>query len=247
MGSKRPAPVTLAEIEQASGPVARNRARTSLSAFFSYAVREGLIDGLNPVSGTAKATENGGRDRVLTQNELAQVLAALNADPGPFSDILHILILTGQRRSEIGGLLWKEVDLERGLIIFPPERCKNGRQHELPISSQLKAILERQPKRNEWVWGCRWTSWSEPKVRLDKRLNGIAPWRLHDLRRSAATHLGELGVLPHLIEQILNHQSGHRAGVAGVYQRSKYPDQVREALQMWGTYVEGLTATAQVE
>jgi len=237
---RRTIALTLAEIEQHSGPVARNRARTSLSAFFAYAIREGLIDAANPVSGTGKAAESNGRDRVLSEAELAQVLAALGNDP--FSEIMRLLILTGARRSEIGGLRWSEIDLERGLIVLPPERCKNGRQQELPISHQAHAVLERQPRRNEWIWGCEWTSWSEPKAALDRRLNGIAPWTIHDLRRSAATHLAELGTSPHVIEAILNHYSGHRAGVAGIYNRARYADEMKSALQAWGDYIDRLVS-----
>ena len=174
-----------------------------------------------------------------SKEEIACLYAGLH-DDDTFSNIVKVLLLTGQRRSEIGGLRWPEVDLERGLITLPPERCKNGRQHELPISTQVRAVLERQSRQNEYVWGCEWASWSGPKVALDKRLNGIAPWTIHDCRSSCATHLGELGVLPHVIEQILNHQSGHRAGVAGIYQRSKYEDQVRAALQRWGDYIDRL-------
>jgi len=229
----------LADIEQHSGPVARNRARTSLSAFFSYAIREGLIDGANPVSSTGKAHEGNGRERVLTETELAQVLAALDADP--FSEIIRLLVLTGQRRSEIGGLRWSEIDFERSLIVLPADRVKNGREHSLPLSSQVRAVLERQPRNNEYVWGCEWTSWTEPKAKLDKRLNGVASWTLHDLRRSAATMMADrLDVLPHIVEAILNHQSGHRAGVAGIYQRAKYQDQMRAALQAYGDWVDKL-------
>jgi len=83
---------------------------------FAYLIREGLIDGVNPVSGTAKATEGNGRDRVLSANELSAILHALNADP--FSDIIRLLLLTGQRRSEIGGLRWDEVDLSRNLHLI---------------------------------------------------------------------------------------------------------------------------------
>jgi integrase len=240
---RRAIALTLAEIETQSGPVARNRARTSLSAFFGYAIREGLIDGLNPVSGSAKATENGGRERVLSTDGLTAVLSALGSDP--FSEIIRTLILTGQRRNEIGGLLWSEVDFERNLIVLGPDRVKNGRQHELPISTQVRAILERQPHRNEYVWGKVWTSWSEPKARLDRRLNDVAPWTLHDLRRSAITHMGELQVLPHILETIANHVSGHRAGVAGIYQRARYQDQMRVALQLYGDYIERLSAQPQ--
>jgi len=241
---RRTVALTLAEIEQHSGPVARNRARTSLSAFFAYAIREGLLDGANPVSGTGKASEGNGRDRVLTQDELAQVLAAL--DDGSFSEIIRLLVLTGARRSEVGGLRWSEIDLDRGLIVLPPTRVKNGRQHELPLSNQARAVLERQPRRNEWVWGCEWTSWTEPKAKLDRRLNGIAPWTLHDIRRSAATHMAELGTMPHVVEAILNHYSGHRAGVAGIYQRAKYQDQMKAALQAWADYVDKLEPSKEL-
>ena len=237
--NRRTVALTLAEIEQRSGPVARNRARTSLSAFFAYAIREGLLDGVNPTSGTGKASEGNGRDRVLTQTELTAVLAALGTDP--FSEIIRLLVLTGQRRSEIGGLRWSEVDLERSLIVLPPDRVKNGRQHEIPMSNHVRAMLERQPRNGEWVWGCKWTNWSGPKAVLDKRLNGMADWTLHDLRRSAATMMADrLDVLPHVIEAVLNHHSGHRAGVAGIYQRAKYQDQMKAALQAWADYVDKL-------
>jgi integrase len=232
----------LADIEQHSGPVARNRARTSLSAFFAYAIREGLLDGANPTSGTGKASEGNGRDRVLSEAELGRVLAALGTDT--FSEIIRVLVLTGARRSEIGGFRWSEIDFDRGLIVLPPNRVKNGKQHELPISTQVRAILERQHRQNEYVWGCEWTSWSEPKAALDRRLNGIAPWTIHDCRRSAATHMADqLNVLPHVIEAVLNHQSGSKAGVAGIYVRAKYQDQMRAALQAWADYIDKLNST----
>jgi len=148
--NRRTVALTLSEIEQASGPVARNRARTSLSAFFAYAIREGLIE-VNPVSGTGKADEGPSRDRVLSQAELTAVLSALGQDQ--FSDIIRILVLTGQRRNEVGGLLWPEVDFERNQIALSADRVKNGRSHSLPMSSQVRSILERQPRKNEFVWG----------------------------------------------------------------------------------------------
>ena len=243
----------LAEIEQSSGPGARNRVRSSLSALFTFAIREGLIDS-NPVSGTGKADEGPSRDRTLTQLELRMVLNALNADPphaggrgrphsglGPFSDIIRLLVLTAQRRAEIGGLKWSEVDFERGLIVLPPERSKNNRQHELPISRQVRAIIERQPRQNEWVWGRKFTSRGNAKASLDRRLNGMAPYRLHDLRRTAATQMAELGVLPHIIEAVLNHVSGHKSGVAGIYNRARYTDEMRSALQLWADRVTVIT------
>jgi len=240
--NRRTIALTLAEIETASGPVARNRVRSSLSAFFAYAIREGLIDTANPTSGTGKAAESNGRDRVLSKEELAAILGALGDDP--FSDIIRLLMLTGQRRSEIGSLNWSEVDLDRGLIVLPPERCKNGRQHEVPISSQVRAILERQPRTGEWVWGYEFRSWDRAKINLDRRLDGVAPWTIHDLRRSCATHLADqLNVLPHIIEAVLNHYSGHRAGVSGIYNRARYQGEMCSALQRWGDHIDRLNPT----
>jgi len=247
---RRTIAIQLAEIETASGGVSRNRFRTSLSAFFAWAIREGLTEN-NPVSGTGKFSEGNGRDRVLSEMELTALFKALGDDD--FSDVIRLLLLTGQRRNEVGGLRWSEVDWSRNLIVFQPDRTKNKRLHELPMSSQVQAILARrrapavasrgQDGLGEFVFGSRFTTWSTSKEWLDRRLNGMQPWRLHDLRRSAATHLGELGVLPHVIETILNHVSGHRAGVAGIYVRSKYQDQVRAALQTWGDYIDRLNPT----
>ena len=191
------------------------------------------------MQGTGKADEGNSRDRVLTQEELRKLWHSLG--DGHFADIVRLLLLTGQRRTEIGGLTWPEVDLERKLIVLAPERTKNRRRHEVPLSTQALAILERQPRRNstEFVFS-KYMGWYAAKAKLDQRAR-IAPWRLHDLRRSAATYLGELGVLPHVIEQALNHVSGHKRGVAGIYNRSKMIDAVREGLQKWADHVEAIT------
>jgi integrase len=232
----------LGEIEAGSGPVARNRVRSSLSAFFNWAIREGLLD-VNPVAGTGKADEGHGRERVLTQAELTTVLAGLGEDQ--FSDIVRLLVLTGQRREEIGGLRWSEVDFERGLIVLPAARTKNRRLHELPMSAQVRAVLERQPRRNgrDLVFGMGqggFSGWSDGKANLDARAELKVDWRLHDLRRTAATMMAEAGVFPHVVEAILNHVSGHRAGVAGIYNRARYEGEMRAALQRWADYVDGI-------
>lgn len=243
----------LREILNTSGPAARNRVRSSLSAFFNWTVKEGLLDA-NPVAGTAKAEEGGSRERVLSEAELAEVWAALPQDQ--FGDIARLLILTAQRREEIGGLAWSEVN--RDLIALPPERVKNKRPHALPLSPQAKAILERQPRRKsrDLIFGIGkggFSGWSDCKARLDKAIldkrqeknrkaKPMADWRLHDLRRTAATGMAELGVLPHIIEAILNHVSGHKGGVAGVYNRARYEGEMREALERWANHVDGIVS-----
>jgi integrase len=237
---RRAVATLLAEIETASGPVARNRARSSLRAFFAWAITEGLLDA-NPVQGTAKANEGGSRERVLTPDELRQLWGALG--DGRFGDLVRLLLLTGQRRNEIGALAWSEVDLAGGMIVLPPARTKNKRKHELPLSRQALAIIHRQPRHNSSpflfsdVKGYK--DWHSAKARLDERLR-VADWHLHDLRRTCATGMAELGVQPHIIEAVLNHISGHKGGVAGIYNRAKYADEMRAALQRWADYVEAL-------
>jgi integrase len=232
---RRTVALRLAEIEMGSGPGARNRTRTSLSAFFSWAITEGLLEA-NPVQGTAKAAESGPRERVLTQAELRKLWAALGQNW--YSDIVRMLLLTGQRREEIGALAWSEIDFDRGMIVLAPVRTKNSRQHELPLSRQALAILQCQPRR-DFLFSRRkgFANWVRPKAALDKRL-GIAPWRLHDLRRTCATGMAELGVQPHIIEAVLNHVSGHKAGVAGIYNHASYVDAMREALQRWADHID---------
>ena len=237
---RRKVAALLGEIETSAGPASRNRLRSALSAFFSWCLTEGLVDA-NPVAGTAKADEGGSRERVLTPDELLTLWRSLGDDP--FSNVLRLLLLTGQRRNEIGHLRWSEIDLTRKMIVLPAERVKNSRQHEVPLSTQALAILSRVPRRNtsDYLFGkCAFTKWDNAKKQLDQRV-GIAPWRLHDLRRSAATYMAELGVLRHVVEQTLNHVSGAKAGVAGVYNRSKLTDAVREGLQRWADHVDKIT------
>jgi integrase len=230
----------LGEIEDASGGVSRNRARSALSAFFTWAIREGLLE-VNPVAGTGKAEENGGRERVLTPDEICTLWRGLGDDA--FSDIVRLLLLTGQRRTEIGALRWGEVDLASNVIALPGGRTKNGRAHEVPLSRQARAIIERRPRRNStgFVFSDNGKlDYDRAKIALDARI-GIAPWRLHDCRRTCATMLGELGVQPHIIEAVLNHVSGHKAGVAGIYNRARYEGEMRAALQKWADYIEQVT------
>jgi integrase len=239
---RRTIAVLLGQIETKCGAVTRNRLRSSLSAFWAWAIAEGLCE-QSPVTGTAKAEVAASRDRVLTQEELRKLWHALTDNR--FSEIVRLLLLTAARRNEIGNVTWDEIDLKRKLIVLSPERTKNGRGLELPLSTQALTVIERTPRRNSSAYlfsdANGYKGWDQDKTRLDQRL-GIAPWRLHDLRRTAATQLGELGVQPHHIEAILNHYSGHRSGVAGVYQRAKYTDEMRSALQRWADHLDKITA-----
>jgi integrase len=240
----------LGKIATEHGPVSADRARAALSAFFTWAIGEGLCD-MNPVAGTNKHFDGAkSRDRVLTDRELAVIWRAL-----PDSDygvIVRLLILTGQRREEIGALRWSEVDLEGRVITLPPTRTKNNRPHEVPLSKLALAALKSRHARagRDLVFGdgprngegreqeAGFQGWSKSKAALDKQTLSIGPWRLHDMRRTVATRMAELGVQPHVIEAVLNHVSGHKAGVAGVYNRSSYAAEKRAALELWGKHVQ---------
>jgi integrase len=147
--------------------------------------------------------------------------------------------LTAQRRQEIGGLRWDEIDFQNATISLGPERTKNRQAHELPLSPVALAILQRQVRISEFVFGLRpFNNWARAKAELPEL---TAPFVLHDLRRSAATGMANLGVLPHVIETVLNHVGGHKAGVAGVYNRATYAKEMRSALEKWAAHVEAIT------
>jgi len=233
----------LSRIEIANGPTQRNRFRSGLSAFFSWCIREGLLEA-NVVTGTGKAAEAGSRERVLAPDEIRSLWRALGEDG--WSQCLRLLLLTGCRKEEIAALRWSEVDFDNSLLRLPAERVKNGREHTLPLSDQAMAVLRRvasqtksQTKNDGRVF--EGVSWAHRKELLDVRL-GIAAWRTHDLRRTCATGLGELGVSPWIVEAALNHVSGSRAGVAGIYNRSKLTEPMRDALQKYADWIDKITA-----
>jgi integrase len=228
------------------GPVSADRARAALSAFFSWAMGEGLAEA-NPVIGTNKAAgENKARDRVLADNELVTIWRGL--PDNDYGRIVRLLILTGCRRDEIGSLRWSEISRDARLIALPGERTKNGRAHDVPLSKAALEIIDSIPRRvnREFVFGegkGGFSGWSKAKDALDTRL-GIKPWRLHDLRRTASTRMADAGVQPHIIEAVINHVSGHKAGVAGIYNRSTYENEKRAALDALSNYVMAAVAKA---
>jgi integrase len=231
----------LANVEATSGGYSRNRLRSTLSTFFSWAIREGLAE-TNPVAGTDKAAEQS-RDRVLADTEIATIWRALPA--GDYGAVVKLLLLSGQRLSEIAGLLWREIDLDASVIRLPASRTKNNRSHEVPLSPAAKAILAAQPRTGERVF--KTLGWTERKATLDRRLpEGFPHFVHHDCRRTVATGLANLGVAPHIIEAVINHISGHKAGVAGIYNRATYEPEKRQALEVWAKHVVDIVAAPLV-
>ena len=241
---RRHVAVELGRIAKDSGLYGANRSRAALSSLFSWAIGEGLAE-RNPVVGTNKATDEEARDRVLSEAELAAVWRG--AGLGDYASIVRLLILTGQRREEVGGMLWSEINMTGAVWSIGANRTKNGLAHDVPLSAPALTILRglQRRKGRELVFGSRegpFQGWSNAKSALDGRVTSLLgrnppPWRLHDIRRTVATWLGDIGALPHVVEAILNHVSGHRAGVAGVYNRTTYAAEKRSALRAWAEYV----------
>jgi integrase len=219
------------------------RARGALAAFFTWCMKMGLCEA-NPTIGALSPAVGAGRDRVLSDNELARIWRACGDDD--YGRIIKLLTLTACRRAEIGDMCWTELDdPERpSTFTIPAARAKNGKQHTLPVLPMMRDIISDVPRMatRPQLFGQRshgFASWGDGKIEIDAR-SGVANWTLHDLRRTAATGMANLGVQPHVIEQILNHQSGHRRGPAGIYNRSPYTNEVRAALALWEDHVRTL-------
>jgi integrase len=220
-------------------------------ACYQWAIRRGSIEAnpfaALPINPTVK------RERVLTDAELRAIWQA-TAKPGSFSLIVRMLMLTAQRRDEVADMAWSELSDDRSTWTIPANRAKNGVDSIVPLAPQARAIIEAAPryKGNPLVFpGERgaFSGWSKSKERLD-RDSGVKDWRLHDLRRTAATGLQRLGVRLEVTEAVLNHIAGSRAGIVGVYQKHTWADEKRAALNAWGEHiaaiVEGRTAADNV-
>ncbi len=247
----------LDEIAEERGKVTADRARAALSGLFAWAVDRSYLDA-NPAREIKRRANNGSRNRVLSEVELVEVWQACNG-LDDYSRIVRLLILTGQRKSEISELSWPEIDREKALIDLPAERTKNRLVHLVPLSAEALAVLDAVPPRlgRDLVFGegaGGFSGWTRAKEALDKRINAaraaagkspIPAWTVHDLRRSFITCVNDLGIAPpHVTESLVNHVSGHRAGVAGVYNKALYLPERRKALEDWGRHVAALVSEA---
>jgi integrase len=237
--NRRAIAARLAAITVSSGPSASNRVRDSLQAFFSWTIAQGLLDH-NPVIGTVINQERS-RERVLADFELRAIWIATEGS-GSYNAIVRLLMLTGQRRNEIGGLRWVEVHDDK--IVLPPMRTKNNREHIIPLSPAAQEILAGCRRDGEFVFGNRPgrppSDGGRAKAALDQRMRAsgieIKPWTHHDLRRTMSTRMHEIGIQPHIVEAVTNHV-GHKSGVAGVYNRAVYTKEKTTALLRWSEYV----------
>ena len=206
-----------------------------LHRLFRWSVGRGIIE-QNPMQDLPKPGSETRRDRVLTDNELAEVWRACDA-LGSYGHALRLLILTGARREEIGKLRWSEITAEG--IELEGARTKNGEARIIPLSTAARAIIQSLPHTGDFVFTAGLPDWSRAKSKLDDLVK-IPAWRTHDLRRTTATGLQKLGIALQVTEAILGHTAGSRAGVVGIYQRHDYAAEKHAALEAWGAHVMAL-------
>lgn len=222
-------------------PSEQDHAHVALQVFFRFCVRRHYLDD-NPMARMQRAGGRQSRARTLADDELRQVWAAVEG-MGHFAAIVRLCILTGQRRSEVAALKWGWIDDARRVITLPKEITKNKREHLFPYGELTAALLAALPRTSEYVFPARkdwkadrpatvYHAWNKDKAKLDQR-RPLPHWVLHDLRRTFSTNLAALGVPQHITERLINHATGQISGVAAIYNRYQFMDEMRDAVAKW--------------
>jgi integrase len=229
------------------GGFTANRVLAAIRKLFNWAITRAIIVS-SPVTGVKPPLAETKRERVLTDGEILSFWQASGEVGYPFGDMARLLLLTGQRRTEVAGMTWGELDLDKSEWLIPGYRTKNGEPHTVPLSDAARDIIKLIPRvksEREFVFTTTGethsTGYSRGKHAIDAAMGTAVPrWTLHDLRRTAATGMARLGVNLPVIEKVLNHTSGSFAGIVGVYQRHSFADEKRQALEAWSRFVLSL-------
>jgi integrase len=223
-----------------------NRVRSAFSTFFTWAVERDLIK-VNPIAGMARPMKiEASRDRVLNNAELAAVWNAVGSGlHASRRDAIRLLMLTGLRRAEAAEMRWTDIDGD--MLVIPADRAKNGVAHVVPLSAQALEVIHARPRTDcPFVFSYNGhrpvRDLSTYQARLARKMN-VSDWRLHDLRRSVASGMQELGVEPHVIDACLGHSAVIK-GVAAVYLRAKYLDERKAAMTLWGNHVAAIVGVS---
>lgn len=247
-------------IRDRGAPYMANRVLAAIRKFMNWCVSRDII-AISPANGISLPTKEVSRDRVLTTDETRAALIAAKSVDYPFGRIVELLFLTAQRRDEVGGMRWSELNLDKATWTIPAERAKNGKAHDVHLSKDALALLHSIPRfvsvdnvESDLVFTTQgktpFSGFSKAKTALDKKmlellrnmaedkgvnpgLVKLTPWRLHDIRRTVTTELSKLGVPIHVADAILNHKSNAMSSVARIYQRNEFVDERREALNLW--------------
>ena len=243
----------LDEVEDRTSIYRTNRVLAAIRKLFNWAMSRGMIEHSPVGPGMARSGERS-RDRYLAPLEMRVVWEAAEALGYPSGTLVKLLLVTGQRRDEVAGMRWDEIDLNERLWTLARERTKAGRAHLVPLSDLALELISSCPRLGDYVLTtrgeCPVSGFAKWKKQLDKRIEalseakadstqsvGLPPWRLHDLRRTVATNMEEIGVPPHTIASVLNHSPRGFKGITSVYTRGDLIYARRKALVAWARYL----------
>jgi integrase len=260
--------ITRADVRELVEGIARrgaeiqaNRTLTRIKTLFNWAVAQDIIP-TSPAAGLKPVAKEVERDRVLSDDEIRWFWSACGRLSWPYGPLFKLLMLTAQRRDEVGSLEWSHLSADRTTWTMPRERSKNDRAHEVQLSEPARAVIAALPVMSETLVfttnAIRPVSgFSNAKATLDRLMESerraelglpaespptIVPWILHDLRRTAATGMARLNIAPHVVDRVLNHVGGSIRGVAAIYNRHAYLEERRSALAAWGQWIDSLVA-----
>jgi integrase len=244
-------------------PILANRTLAVVRAWFNWMIERNVLKTVSPCTGVKPPSAENARERVLSPEEIRKLWKACEEMGHPFGPFVKLLLLTGQRRSEVGDMRWSEIDEENRTWTLPGERTKNGEQHTVPLAPQAWVIIKSLPEiKNgngevDYVISTTGhsgvTGFSKAKKQIDEIVQARKPWTYHDVRRTVVTHLAEgwyegegdqkerFAVPPHVVEAVVNHITGHKSGVAGVYNRATYATEKRLALEKWANRIYQIT------
>jgi integrase len=215
-------------------PVTQNHTFDTLVNFFNWALRRDLIE-RHPLQGERKPALKHHREHTLSADELKAVYQRAEQYPFPYGHIVRLLILTGQRRSEILHLRWENVGETLQFL-----DTKNRTDHEIPLMPMAKAVIDSIPHRKPFLFQntkpVPFSAFSKAKITFDKPLQ-VTPYRLHDLRRTFSSNMAMLNVPLHVTERILNHKSGTISGVSAIYNRYSYIQEMKTTLETYEQYL----------
>lgn len=258
LGTKLPAEVGRRDIRQILAAVEdrgslghANHVLAYARAFFAWCVAEDVIE-TNPAAGIQKPTTAGQRMRALNDDEIRIFWCATERLSGVFGPFFRMLLLTGQRRGEVAGMVWDEIDRDAAVWHIPGARTKNKRDHDVQLAPPALAILEAQQRypsglvftaTGRPLVGFK-TAWTRLSVIMEEIAGAPIPhFMIHDLRRTASTGMARIGVEPHIISKIQNHSAGPISGVTAIYNRYSYEVERRAALEQWARHVESMVAS----
>jgi integrase len=235
----------------------------TIGKLFAWAAQHRRV-ATNPAVGMHRPSSPPSRHRVLSTTELRWLWLALDEIGMPFAPVIKLLMLTGARRSEVAGMEWAELSDDFSVWSLPAARSKNKLPNTVFLPPMARAIVEGVARiaQSRFIFTTTGTTpingFSKVKLKLDgimlkiaqeeagrdPDLVSIPEWRIHDIRRSVVTHMAEIGVLPHVIEEVVNHVSGHKGGVAGVYNKAAYAAEKKAALERWALHLAGVVENA---